>query len=241
MYSIQEQFRSEALALLNSKVVQTGQIVGNFLEISHEIGVLNVRTGKASAIAVTSAMQKLLAASTPVEFFQTATSVIRPDIQFWNAYAVQLRGIAVKITAFPGASIERDGLPKSMEDGATMALEGVALPAILSDPVPVELPVLDEPSRQTLQQTEATLIRVREASAPAVDMPPVVQEVKKVIENIAKVTPVIPAGAEPAAPLQALSKSAVVSKTGTVKVSGKHVPPRKSAPPARSSGRSKKS
>ena len=99
MYPLQEQFKIDALAKLNSQVLQAGQIAGNLLEISRQIGVLNVRTSKASAEAMTGAMQKLLAASSPVEFIQLATTVMRPVPQVWTDYAEQLRNIAGKIVA----------------------------------------------------------------------------------------------------------------------------------------------
>src|SRR6476620_9353868 len=97
MYPLQEQFKSDALAQLNSRVLQAGKIAGNLLEISHQIGVLNVRTGKASAEALTGAVQKLLAANNPFEFLQLAATVMQPVPQVWTDYAAQLRGIAGKM------------------------------------------------------------------------------------------------------------------------------------------------
>jgi len=99
MYSLQEQFKSDALAQLNSKVREAQAIAGNILEVSRDIGVLNVRATKASAEALASTAQKMLSASNPVEFFQLAVSAMRPDMQAWTSYAEQLRSIAGKMSA----------------------------------------------------------------------------------------------------------------------------------------------
>ena len=99
MYSIQEQFKTDALAQLNSKVRDAQQIAGNLLELSREIGVLNVRTTKASAEVLAGAVQKLMSASNPTEFFQLAATVMRPDMQAWTSYTEQLRSIAGKMAA----------------------------------------------------------------------------------------------------------------------------------------------
>ena len=70
MYSIQEQFKTDAFAQMNGRVRDAQTVAGTFLDLSREIGVLNVRTGKASAEQLAGMMQKLLGASNPGEFFQ---------------------------------------------------------------------------------------------------------------------------------------------------------------------------
>jgi hypothetical protein len=243
MYPIQEQFKSDALAQLNSGVAQAGQIVGSFLEISREIGVLNVRTGKASAEAVTSAVQKLLAASGPLEFFQAAASVMRPDLQVWNAYTEQLRGIAGKLALPPAAAPQAARPLVSMVDAAPLDLQGVVPPAVSSEPAaPVEPPVLAEAVEEVEpveQATQAAAASVSEPAAPAPEVPQAVQEVKQAIEKVVRATPVMAAAAAPAP--QSSSKPALVPKAAVAKVARKPVPPaRKNAPPARTSGRAKK-
>ena len=242
MYPIQEQFKSDTLAQMNSGVARAGQIVGSFLEISHEIGVLNVRTGRASAEAVTSAVQRLLAASSPVEFFKVAASVMRPDMQVWNGYTEQLRGIAGKLASSPAAAAQ----PLALQaDAAPVDLQGVASPAGLSEPAEVvESPVPAESAdliEQTLQAPAAALPGADESAAPVPDVPQAVQEVEEVVKNAANARPVMSAAAA-AAP--SLSKSALVAKAGVAKVSKvarKPVSPaRKSAPAARVSSRAKK-
>lgn len=97
MYSIQEQFKTDALAQMNDRVLDAQRIAGNILELSREIGVLNVRTTKASAEHLAGAMQKLLGASNPGEFMQLAASAMQPDMQLWTGYVTQLQGIAGKV------------------------------------------------------------------------------------------------------------------------------------------------
>ena len=51
MYLIQETFRTDALARLNSSMSNAQKIAENMLEMAREIGELNLRTGKAGADA----------------------------------------------------------------------------------------------------------------------------------------------------------------------------------------------
>ena len=97
MYSIQEQFKTDALAQMNGRVRDAQRIAENILDLSREIGVLNLRTTRASAERVAGAMQKLLAASNPGEFMQLAASSMQPDMQLWRGYVAQLQGIAGKV------------------------------------------------------------------------------------------------------------------------------------------------
>ena len=96
MYSIQEQFKTDALAQMSGRVRDAQAIAENILELSHKIGVLNLRTTQASAGQVAGAMQKLLGAGNPGEFLQIAASLMRPDMQLWTSYVEQLKSIAGK-------------------------------------------------------------------------------------------------------------------------------------------------
>jgi hypothetical protein len=99
MYSIQEQFKTDALAQMNDRVRNVQLVAGNILDLSREIGVLNIRTTKASTEQFAGAVRKLLDASNPAEFMQIATSVMQPDMQLWTSYLEQLRSIADKAGA----------------------------------------------------------------------------------------------------------------------------------------------
>jgi hypothetical protein len=99
MYSIQEQFKSDALAQMNGRVRNAQLVADNILDLSRDIGVLNLRTTKASTEQFASAVRKLLGAGNPAEFMQIAASVMQPDMQFWTSYIEQLRSIAGKAGA----------------------------------------------------------------------------------------------------------------------------------------------
>ena len=96
MYSIQEQFKTNAFAQMDGRVRDAQAIAVNLLDLSREIGMLNVRTTKTSAEQLAVAMQKLLGAGNPGEFLQIAASVMRPDMQLWTGYVEQFRSIAGK-------------------------------------------------------------------------------------------------------------------------------------------------
>lgn len=238
MYPLQEQFKSDALAQLNSRMLQAGRIAGNLLDISHQIGVLNVRTGKASAEALTGAVQKLISANNPVEFLQLAATVMRPVPQVWTDYAEQLRGIAGKMVAPVTqdlAEATREVAAASAAAPAQLDLQGVvppaAMEAALQEPaLPVEALV---PAGVEAQAQPA-------AAAPAASQPEVpqaVQEVTETINNVAKSAPVISAAATPDP--KNLVRAAVVPKAA-VKASRAQAM-RKSAPSGKSAGRSRKS
>jgi hypothetical protein len=249
MYPLQEQFKIDALAKLNSQVLQAGQIAGNLLEISRQIGVLNVRTSKASAEAMTGAMQKLLAASSPVEFIQLATTVMRPVPQVWTDYAEQLRNIAGKIvapatqglteavTAAPAAP----DTPAPAEAPAPLDLQGVVPPATMEaavqePPLPVEALVPAEPEADVPAQPSEAVAAPSQADAePA--LPKAVQEVTEAINNVAKSAPVISAAATPDA--KTLAKAAVVPKAAVK--AGRPQAMQKGAPSGKSGSRSRKS
>jgi hypothetical protein len=185
MYSIQEQFKTDALAQLNSKVRDAQQIAGNLLELSREIGVLNVRTTKASAEVLAGAVQKLMSASNPTEFFQLAATVMRPDMQAWTSYTEQLRSIAGKMAAPLAAA---PAVPDVPVDAASLAAaEGYvrasdAAPEVdapepeLAQPAPVAvpaepaaaapLPVAPEPVVEKAAPVQAELLAPLSAPAP---------------------------------------------------------------------------
>lgn len=221
MYPIQEQFKSDALAQLNSRVLEAGRIAGNLLEISHDIGVLNVRTGKASAEALAGAVQKMLTASNPVEFFQHAAAAMRPDMQAWTQYAEQLRGITGKIAA-PVPPVP------AIKAAEPLDLQGVVPPAAMEaaleePPLPIEALMPAE--------TEAPA-----APTPVIDAPEVPQEVVDTAKSVAKSAPVLPAAA--ASGPETLAKAAIVPKAA-VKASRVQAAQKASAS-AKSLGRARK-
>ena len=231
MYPLQEQFKSDALAQLNSRVLQAGRIAGNLLEISHDIGVLNVRTGKASTEALAGAVQKLLAANNPIEFFQLAATVMRPDPQVWTDYAQQLRGIAGKMVA-PAAQ----DTTEAVAEEASPDLQGVVPPAAMDvaaqePPLPVEAMM----PADAVAQPDVPGITAPEVEA-APEVPKAVQEMTEAINNVAKSTPVMSAAATPGP--QALAKSAVVPKAAVK--AGRAQAMQKNTAPAKSASRSRK-
>lgn len=242
MYPLQEQFKSDALAQLNSRMLQAGRIAGNLLDISHQIGVLNVRTGKASAEALTGAVQKLLAANNPVEFLQLAATVMRPVPQVWTEYAEQLRGIAGKM-ATPVMQEAVEAGTEASAATAALDLQGVVPPAGMEaaaqePPLPIEALVPVEAEVEAPAQPPAAAPAAsRPEAAPEVAQ--AVQEVTEAINNVAKSAPVIPAAAVAAADPKTLVKAAVVPKAA-VKASRAQAM-QKNAPSGKSGGRSRKS
>lgn len=238
MYPLQEQFKSDALAQLNSRMLQAGRIAGNLLDISHQIGVLNVRTGKASAEALTGAVQKLLAANNPVEFLQLAATVMRPVPQVWTEYAEQLRGIAGKMAT----PVTQEAGEAGTEAPAATALDlqGVVPPAGMEaaaqePPLPIEALVPAEAEVEAPAQPPAAAPAASQPEA-APEVAQAVQEVTEAINNVAKSAPVIPAATPDP---KTLAKAAVVPKA-TVKASRAQAM-QKNAPSGKSGGRSRKS
>lgn len=244
MYPLQEQFKSDALAQLNSQVLQAGRMAGNLLEISHQISVLNVRTGKASAEVLTGAVQKLLAANNPVEFLQLAAAVMRPVPQVWTDYAEQLRGIASKMVVPMTENLAEAATQATpAAPSAALDLQGVVPPAAMDaaipEPVlPVEALVPAEAEVDVEVQAQpdaAATVSSRAEAAPQV--PQAVQEVTEAINNVAKAASVISAAATPDA--ETLAKSTVVPKA-VVKASRAQAM-QKSVPSGKSAGRARKS
>jgi hypothetical protein len=240
MYPLQEQFKSDALAQLNSRMLQAGRIAGNLLEISHQIGVLNVRTGKASAEALTDAVQKLLGANNPVEFLQLAATVMRPVPQVWTDYAEQLRGIAGKMVTpvtqdLAAAATEVPAAP--IAASVAPDLQGVVPPAAMEaavqePPMPVETLVPVEAEVEAPVQPAAAVASPAQPEAA----PEVPKEVTEAINNVAKSAPVISAAATPDP--KTLAKAAVVPKA--VKASRAQAM-QKNASSGKPAGRSRKS
>lgn len=180
MYSIQEQFKTDALAQMNGRVHDAELIAGNILDLSREIGVLNVRTTKASAEQVAGAVRKLLGANNPGEFFQIAASVMQPDMQLWTSYIEQLRSIAGKA-----------GLPLTAPL-ASSAAAADAMPAM--QPAVHAAPVVEAPAVTEEAQREAVLAQAPEAPLPAAV--PVIaalpESSEEVAQSAAETTPVSP-------------------------------------------------
>lgn len=188
MYSIQEQFKTDALAQMSGRVRDAQRIAGSILDISHEIGVLNVRTTKASAEQIAGAMQKLLAASNPGEFFQLAASVMRPDTQLWTRYIEQLSSIAGKA-----------GMPVTTSLG--LSAQAMLAPQAASV---VTWPKAEAPSQQPAVN-----------AAPAVEAPAVPEElqIEAAMEPAPEVPP--PAAVPYAAALEETSEEAPQSPSAT--------------------------
>ena len=163
MYSIQEQFNTDALAQINGRVRDAQLIADNILDLSREIGVLNVRTTKASAEQLVGSVRKLLGASNPGEFFQIAASVMQPDMQLWTSYIEQLSSIAGK--AVP--------VKTSMAFSAGKLLAPLAGPAV-TWPQP-EAPA-PQPSTQAAPVEEPPVIaetaQLEAAMEPVPELPP---------------------------------------------------------------------
>ena len=241
MYPLQEQFKSDALAQLNAHMLQAGRIAGNLLEVGHQIGVLNVRTGKASAEALTGAVQKLLAATNPVEFIQLAATVMRPVPQVWTNYAEQLRGIAGKMVGPVTHDLARAATETPVALSAAPDLQGVTPPAPMDVAVtqavlPVEAPVPAAAEVDAEAQPRPAAAASPEAEA-ASELPQAMQDVTEAINNVAKAAPVISAAAVPDA--KTLAKSAVVPKAA-VKASRAQAM-QKGAPSGKQAGRARKS
>jgi len=244
MHPLQEQFKSNTLVQLNTQVLQAGRIAGNLLEISHEIGVLNVRTGKASAEALAGAVQKLLAASNPVEFLQLAATVMRPDPQLWGTYADQLRGIAGKMVA---PVTENLANAAAEAPPAPLDLQGVVPPAAMEvvaqePPLPVEalVPAEAEISAKAEAPVEAKAQVQPDTATPAAaeaapEVPKEVQKVAEAIDHVAKSTPVISAATRDP---KAMAKATVVPKAAVKP--GRAQAMQKGAATGKSAGRSRK-
>jgi hypothetical protein len=161
MYSIQEQFKTDALAQMNGRVHDAQLIAGNMLDLSREIGMLNVRTTKASAEQIVGAVQKLLGAGNPGEFFQIAASVMQPDMQLWTSYIQQLSSIAGK--AVPPKTSLNLNLGKLL--APLTAAPAVSWPEPEA-PAAQAAPAAETPAIAESEQLEAALDAAPELPAP---------------------------------------------------------------------------
>lgn len=150
MYSTQEQFGTDVLAQINNRVEDAQLIAGNVFDLSREIGVLNVRTTRASAEQLVGNVSKLFSASNPGEFFQLAASAMQPNLTLWTSYIEQLRNIAGK--AMP--------LKTSLAVSAGKLLAPLAAPTVTS-------PKSEAPARQPLAQA-APAVKAPASEPPAI-------------------------------------------------------------------------
>ncbi|MET0962164.1 MAG: phasin family protein [Noviherbaspirillum sp.] len=244
MYSIQEQFKTDALAQLNSKVRDAQLIAGNMLELSREIGVLNVRTTKASAEMLAGAVQKLLGASNPGEFFQLAASVMRSDMQVWASYAEQLRSIAGKMTA-PLAAVPVTAAAAGYAHAPAAAPEAEAT-AAPEEETPAA-PVAPEPAaEEAAAEAEAAAAPAATAGEPVAEpplaaarpepeTPELIKDVAEAMAGMSKAPAVVLAAY---APLKAQAvASAPAAAKASLKPASRKAPvrhaPQKAGPPAR--------
>jgi hypothetical protein len=164
MYSIQEQFKTDALAQMNDRVRNAQLVAGNILDLSREIGVLNIRTTKASTEQFAGAVRKLLGASNPAEFMQIATSVMQPDMQLWTSYIEQLRSIADKA----GAPVK-----SALAFSASAMLAPQAAPLIAW---PKQVAAAPQPAANAAPETEAPVLpeqaQLEAAIEPAPEVAP---------------------------------------------------------------------
>jgi hypothetical protein len=140
MYLIQETVRKDALARLNSSMADAQRIAESMLEIAREIGNLNLRTGKASADALSDTARKMIAANNPGEFLAVAASSVQPNLGAVQAYAEALGGITkrlfLSLPAFPTPLQSSQGEAPQV----TNAVVTAAVPEQLLDAAVVEEP-----------------------------------------------------------------------------------------------------
>lgn len=165
MYSIQEQFKTDALAQINSRVNDAQIIAGNILDLGREIGVLNIRTTRASTESLAGAVQKLFSASNPGEFMQLAASVMQPDMQLWTSYVEQLQNIASKAslpTRTPPMSAASSQAPEAAPEVTWPKAETTTPEASPETALSENAPVISEQA-----QLEAAVEPVPAAPPPA--------------------------------------------------------------------------
>jgi hypothetical protein len=202
MFLIQETFKKDALARLNSSVMDAHRLADNMLEITREIGSLNLRAGKASADAISSAARKMLQAGNPGEFLAVAASAMRPDFGAVQAYAEQLGDITKRLfTVLPQPVAAQLAAPlaaslKPDADQAEAPVEAVAAAVAaeavaVADPSPA-LSLADATVAQSvvLQDAGALPVTPEPASAaPAETKPTAVEESKAALEIAAAALP----------------------------------------------------
>jgi hypothetical protein len=185
MFLIQETFRQDALAKLNSSMLNAQKFAENMLEMAREIGDLNLRTGKAGTEAISSAARKMLDASNPAEFLAFAATVARPDFSAMHAYAEQLGGIATRrlavLPVLAPLSIETSSSTTVLAD-VVQAAEAppealAAVAAEASVDMPSATPALDTPAASALTESIAL------ESAAVMSVTPDAAEASREAEN----------------------------------------------------------
>jgi hypothetical protein len=253
MYSIQEQFKTDALAQMNGRVRDAQRIAGNILDLSREIGVLNLRTTRASAEHVTGAMQKLLGASNPGEFMQLAASAMQPDMQLWTGYITQLQGIAGKANlpaspllapittllaplaaatphvTWPPAATAPEAAVQAAPAVETPAVpEEAQLEAAIAD-VPAAPPPAAVPYAVGLEEETPEASQPAAAATPAASTPPeTVEAIKEVAEAMSgahKAPPVVMAASTPPVEAPPVPEIKVVRKNAVAQSGRKQVAP----------------
>jgi hypothetical protein len=263
MYSIQEQFKTDALAQMNNRVSDAQRIAGTILDLGREIGMLNIRTTSASAQQLGGAMQKLLGAGNPGEFLQLAASVMRPDMQIWTDYVAQLQGIAGKMSRPAGVSMPSPMAmlapmaaaaatwPKTVADAVEAGVKATqaGAEAVLPDEAPLEAALAPAPDVPTPAS-------IPSAAAPAEDSAPVlpavvstpaeaveaIKEVAEAMTGAVKTPPVVMAASTLPPDPPAVSEVKAVAKSAAARSGRKPAPvPKKASGPARSAaGRARK-
>lgn len=259
MYSIQEQFKTDALAQMTGRVRDAQRIAGTILDLSHEIGVLNVRTTKASAEQIAGAMQKLLAASNPGEFFQLAASVMRPDTQLWTRYIEQLSSIAGKTgipvatslglsaqtmlapQAAPVVTWPKSGAPSQQPAfNAAPSAEAPAVPEEVQleaamEPAPEVLLPAAVPYAAALEETSEETPQA--AAATPAETVEAIKEVAEAMTGAHKTPPVVMAASALPPEVPAVPEITVARKAAETRPARKPAAPavtKKAAPPSRS-------
>lgn len=189
MYPLQDTFRKDALARLNSRVKGAHQVAGNMLEMTREIGELNLRTTKASADALSRVARQMLEAANPVEFFTLAASAWRPDLGGLRAYAQELSAITSKLITPVAAG---QAVLEAASAAAPAVPEEALAAAVLEQPEPAAAPagLVADPL------AAGSLVLDEKAGMPAISLP--ADEPKPAPEAAAAAAPAIPA--TPAAP-----------------------------------------
>jgi len=234
MYSIQEQFKTDALAQMNGRVLNAQAIAANFLDLSREIGMLNVRTTKTSAEQFAGAVQKLLGASNPGEFLQIAASVMRPDMQLWTGYVEQFRSIAGKA----GVPLTTSPTPPAVaaEAPAAAVAEAPAVPEQMQEKEAIEpAPEAPLPAAATyvaaLEESIGTALQT--ASETLTGTVEAFKEVAEAMTGVQMTVPVATAAETPTPTPAPAPEEAVVPEITVARKTPSPRPARKqSAPPA---------
>ena len=252
MYSIQEQFKTDALAQMSGRVRDAQLVADNLLDLSREIGMLNVRTTKASTEQLAGSMRKLLSASNPGEFLQIAASVMQPDLQLWTGYIEQLRGIAGKaaapVTASASAVLSAPAVtwpkPEAMMQraAADVAPAAEAFAAAAEAPLEAAIEAVPEvPAPAAVPYATAAEDSGEEATQAAAVTPPdvtdAIKDVAEAMTGASKTPPVVMAASALPPDTPAVPAVSVARKGESARATKKAVAAptqKKAAPPSRS-------